>query len=49
MASSTLARVVARTFACPFKTRETVAAPTPARVATSAIVACSDGNASTHH
>ena len=34
-----LARVVGRTFACPFRTRETVATPTPARVATSAIVA----------
>jgi hypothetical protein len=46
IASSTFARVVGRTFVCPFRTRETVATPTPARVATSAIVEWGSGNGS---
>src|SRR3954447_24523691 len=46
IASSTRARVVGRTFECPFRTRETVATPTPALVATSTIVARVGGSAS---
>ena len=38
IASSTFARVTGRTLLRPFRTRETVPTPTPARAATSVIV-----------